>query len=110
MQADLVVSDAVVSSKGQVTLPAAMRAQLGIGPGSHIRFELRGVAVKQPDAPVGVALAMPQPAAEEPVAARHGIHRCCGRAHLRHCQYCGPARRRVPTMWICAASRCGWRK
>ena len=35
-------SEAVVSSKGQVTLPAAMRAQLGIGPGSHIQFVLRG--------------------------------------------------------------------
>lgn len=34
--------EAVVSSKGQVTLPAAMRAKLGIGPGSHIHFELRG--------------------------------------------------------------------
>lgn len=33
---------AVVSSKGQVTLPAAMRARLGITPGSHIRFEVRG--------------------------------------------------------------------
>jgi len=31
-----------VSTKGQVTLPAAMRAKLGIGPGSHIHFELRG--------------------------------------------------------------------
>ena len=36
------VVDAVVSSKGQVTLPAAMRAKLGIVPGSHIQFELRG--------------------------------------------------------------------
>ena len=35
-------SDAIVSSKGQVTLPAAMRAKLGIGPGSRISFELRG--------------------------------------------------------------------
>lgn len=35
-------SEAIVSSKGQVTLPAAMRAKLGIGPGSHIQFELRG--------------------------------------------------------------------
>ena len=35
-------SDAIVSSKGQVTLPAGMRAKLGIGPGSRIRFELRG--------------------------------------------------------------------
>jgi AbrB family looped-hinge helix DNA binding protein len=33
--------EAVVSSKGQVTLPAAMRAKLGIKPGSHIHFELR---------------------------------------------------------------------
>ena len=33
---------AIVSSKGQVTLPAAMRAKLGIAAGSHIRFELRG--------------------------------------------------------------------
>ncbi|MEP6964360.1 MAG: AbrB/MazE/SpoVT family DNA-binding domain-containing protein [Polaromonas sp.] len=34
--------EAIVSSKGQVTLPAAMRAKLGIQAGSHIRFELRG--------------------------------------------------------------------
>lgn len=33
---------AVVSSKGQVTLPAAMRAKMGIVRGSHIRFEVRG--------------------------------------------------------------------
>ena len=33
---------AIVSSKGQVTLPAAMRAKLGITPGSHIHFEVRG--------------------------------------------------------------------
>jgi len=35
-------ADAIVSSKGQVTLPAAMRALLGIVPGSHIQFEVRG--------------------------------------------------------------------
>ena len=35
-------SEAIVSSKGQVTLPAAMRAKLGIGAGSRIHFELRG--------------------------------------------------------------------
>ena len=35
-------ANAVVSSKGQVTLPAAMRAKLGIMPGSHIQFEVRG--------------------------------------------------------------------
>ena len=33
---------AIVSSKGQVTLPAAMRAKLGLVAGSHIQFELRG--------------------------------------------------------------------
>lgn len=33
---------ATVSSKGQVTLPAAMRAKLGLQAGSHIQFELRG--------------------------------------------------------------------
>jgi AbrB family looped-hinge helix DNA binding protein len=35
-------SRATVSTKGQVTLPAAMRAKLGIQAGSHIQFELRG--------------------------------------------------------------------
>ncbi len=34
--------EGIVSTKGQVTLPAAMRAKLGIGPGSHIHFEVRG--------------------------------------------------------------------
>lgn len=44
---------AVVSSKGQVTLPAAMRAQLGLTPGSHIHFELRGrEIVIQPELPI----------------------------------------------------------
>ena len=44
---------AVVSSKGQVTLPAAMRAQLGIGPGSHIQFEVRGLElVIKPELPM----------------------------------------------------------
>jgi AbrB family looped-hinge helix DNA binding protein len=35
-------AEAVISSKGQVTLPAAMRAKLGLKSGSHIHFELRG--------------------------------------------------------------------
>ena len=35
-------AEAIVSSKGQVTLPSAMRAKLGITPGSHIHFEVRG--------------------------------------------------------------------
>ena len=46
-------SDAIVSSQGQVTLPAAMRAKLGIGPGSHIQFELRGMElVIKPELPM----------------------------------------------------------
>jgi antitoxin PrlF len=35
-------AEAVVSSKGQVTLPVSMRKLLGIEPGSHIHFEVRG--------------------------------------------------------------------
>lgn len=34
--------DAVVSSKGQVTLPMAMRRRLGIKPGAHVQFAVRG--------------------------------------------------------------------
>jgi AbrB family looped-hinge helix DNA binding protein len=46
-------AQAVVSSKGQVTLPAAMRAKLGIGPGSHIQFEVRGLElVIKPELPM----------------------------------------------------------
>jgi AbrB family looped-hinge helix DNA binding protein len=45
--------EAIVSSKGQVTLPAAMRAKLGIQAGSHIRFELRGQElVIKPELPI----------------------------------------------------------
>jgi len=45
--------EAVVSSKGQVTLPAAMRAKLGIKAGSHIHFELRdGELVIKPELPM----------------------------------------------------------
>ena len=50
---------AVVSSKGQVTLPAAMRAKLGIGPGSHIQFELRGQElVIKPELPMSAYYGM----------------------------------------------------
>ena len=46
-------AEAVVSSKGQVTLPAAMRAQLGIEPGSRIQFEVRGhELVIKPEPPI----------------------------------------------------------
>lgn len=52
-------SEAVVSSKGQVTLPAAMRAKLGIGPGSHIHFELRGQElVIKPELPMSAYYGM----------------------------------------------------
>ncbi len=50
---------AVVSSKGQVTLPAAMRAKLGIKPGSHIHFELReGELVIKPELPMSAYYGM----------------------------------------------------
>lgn len=38
-------SNAVVSSKGQVTLPVAMRNQVGVEPGSQIQFEVRGIQI-----------------------------------------------------------------
>ena len=45
--------EAIVSSKGRVTLPAAMRAKLGIQAGSHIFFELRGrELVIKPELPI----------------------------------------------------------
>ena len=45
--------EAIVSSKGQVTLPAAMRAKLAITAGSHIHFEVRGnELVIKPEVPM----------------------------------------------------------
>lgn len=45
--------EATVSSKGQVTLPVALRAKLGIEPGSRIHFELRGSElVITPEVPI----------------------------------------------------------
>jgi len=50
---------AVVSSKGQVTLPAAMRAKLGIVAGSHIQFEVRGnELVIKPELPMSAYYGM----------------------------------------------------
>ena len=50
---DLLEVEAIVSSKGQVTLPAAMRAKLGITAGSHIHFVLRGnELVIKPEVPM----------------------------------------------------------
>lgn len=52
-------TDAIVSSKGQVTLPAAMRAKLGIGPGSRIQFVLRGKElVVKPELPMSAYYGM----------------------------------------------------
>lgn len=52
-------SDAVVSSKGQVTLPAAMRNKLGITPGSRIQFEVRGnELVIKPELPMSAYYGM----------------------------------------------------
>lgn len=55
-------AQAVVSSKGQVTLPAAMRAQLGITPGTPIRFELRGrELVIKPELPMSAYYGLLKP-------------------------------------------------
>ena len=52
-------ANAVVSSKGQVTLPVAMRAKLGIVPGSHIQFEVRGnELVIKPELPMSAYYGM----------------------------------------------------
>jgi AbrB family looped-hinge helix DNA binding protein len=52
-------ADAVVSSKGQVTLPVAMRAKLGITPGSRIQFEVRGnELVIKPELPMSAYYGM----------------------------------------------------
>jgi len=51
--------EAIVSSKGQVTLPAAMRAHLGIRAGSHIHFEVRGQElVIKPEVPMSAYYGM----------------------------------------------------
>jgi AbrB family looped-hinge helix DNA binding protein len=44
---------ASVQTSGAITLPAALRAALGIGPGSQIRFELRGrELIIRPELPI----------------------------------------------------------
>lgn len=54
--------EARVSSKGQVTLPAAMRAKLGITTGSRIRFELRDKElVVKPELPMSAYYGMLKP-------------------------------------------------
>ena len=52
-------ADAIVSSKGRVTLPAAMRVKLGILPGSRIQFEVRGnELVIKPELPMSTYYGM----------------------------------------------------
>ena len=52
MPSNLII-EGTVSSKGQVTLPASMRATLGITTGSRIQFELRGgELVVRPELPM----------------------------------------------------------
>ncbi len=52
-------AEAIVSSKGQVTLPIAMRNQLGISPGSHIQFEVRGQElIIKPELPISAYYGM----------------------------------------------------
>ena len=61
MTANAIV-EARVSSKGQVTLPAAMRAKLGITTGSRIRFELRdNELVVRPELPMSAYRGMLRP-------------------------------------------------
>ena len=52
-------TESIVSSKGQVTLPAAMRAELGIQAGSRIGFEVRGnELVIKPELPMSAYYGM----------------------------------------------------
>jgi AbrB family looped-hinge helix DNA binding protein len=56
---DVMEVEAIVSSKGQVTLPAAMRAKLGITAGSHIHFVLRdNELVIKPELPISAYYGM----------------------------------------------------
>ena len=53
------LAEATVSSKGQVTLPAAIRAQLGIETGTRLQFELRGKElIVRPELPISAYYGM----------------------------------------------------
>ena len=61
MLSNLII-EGTVSSKGQVTLPASMRATLGITTGSRIQFELRGgELVVRPELPMSTYRGMLKP-------------------------------------------------
>ena len=56
---ETLLAEATVSSKGQVTLPAAIRAQLGIETGTRLRFELRGTElIVRPELPISAYYGM----------------------------------------------------
>ena len=56
---ETLLAEATVSSKGQVTLPAAIRAQLGIETGTRLRFELRGKElIVRPELPISAYYGM----------------------------------------------------
>ena len=51
--AKITQGEVLVPGKGQFPLPADMRAKLGLKPGSHIHFELRGAElVIKPELPM----------------------------------------------------------
>ncbi len=49
--------DSIVSGKGQITLPKAVREALGVQPGDRIRFVINGAEVRMVKAANGAALA-----------------------------------------------------
>lgn len=56
---EALLAEATVSSKGQVTLPAAIRAQMGIETGTRLRFELRGTElIVRPELPISAYYGM----------------------------------------------------
>lgn len=61
MPSNLII-EGTVSSKGQVTLPAAMRTKLGITTGTRIQFELRDKElVVRPELPMSTYRGMLKP-------------------------------------------------
>lgn len=49
----MLTAEGIVSSKGQITLPASIRAHLGITTGTRVQFEVRGTeVVLKPELPI----------------------------------------------------------
>lgn len=57
----------IISSKGQITIPAAVRGKLGLLPGTHVKFEIQqhGVLLRKGS------------------AGKHPVDRVYGSLHLR---------------------------